>query len=163
MAEYKKRTELCIIAAKEALAAFETKWGAIKPPVPVEELAESLGFKIVYLTTVPDEFSAIVSTRDKLIGINGLHHRHRQRFSLCHELAHILMNHPPESACTSQQISLYNFEADECAAELLIPTNLLGEYLRHTKGVTKLARLFHVSEEAMTRKLRQFEHPLGIR
>ena len=145
--------ELCLIAAQETIRAFERSRGTIQPPVPVEELATWLGFQIIYLTLVPDEFSAILSSKDKLIGINGRHHRHRRRFSLCHELAHILMHHPPESLCSARHIALYNAEADECAAELLMPSRLLQDDLHRTRSVSDLARLFDVSEEALARKL----------
>jgi Zn-dependent peptidase ImmA (M78 family) len=153
MADYKKRTELCLIAAQETLGAFENIRGAIEPPVPVEDLAAWLGFQVVYLTLVPDEFSAILSSRDKLIGINGRHHRHRRRFSLCHELAHLLLNHPPEAHCQARDIALYNAEADECAAELLMPSRLLRDDDYRTRSLSELARIFDVSEEALARKL----------
>jgi Zn-dependent peptidase ImmA (M78 family) len=153
MNETRKRTELCISTAADFLARFSEKNGPIALPVRVTDLAAWLGFQIVYLSLVDDEFSALVSTREKLIGINSRHHRRRQRFSLCHELAHILLNHPPEARCKRGKIALYNAEADECAAELLMPTNLLRGWLRQTRNPSELARIFDVSEEAMVRKL----------
>lgn len=147
------RSELCQAIANEVLREFARTGAVIKPPVPVEDLAGWLGYQIVPLYFVPDEFSALVSTKDQLIGVNGRHHRHRQRFSLCHELAHILLKHPPESRCTAKQITLYNIEADECASELLIPTELLVQRLKSTPHPAELARAFDVSEEAMRRKL----------
>jgi Zn-dependent peptidase ImmA (M78 family) len=159
MSEQPKRTELCLIAAQEALAAFDRKHGPLRLPVPVEELAASLGFQVVGLSNIPDEFSGIVSIRDRLIGINARHHRHRRRFSICHELAHILLNHPPESQCSLAEIALYNAEADECASELLMPTQLLSFYMQRSRITTELARIFDVSEEAMARKLRTLDPP----
>jgi Zn-dependent peptidase ImmA (M78 family) len=125
----------------------------LTPPIPVIDLAAWLGFQVVYLSLVEDEFSALVSTREKLIGINSRHHRRRQRFSICHELAHILLNHPSEARCSRKEIDLYNTEADECAAEILMPSNLLKQWLQQTQSISELARTFDVSEEAMTRKL----------
>jgi len=148
-----KRTELCISAAADLLARFSAIHGPIVPPINVTELAAWLGFQVVYLSLVDDDFSALVSTREKLIGINSRHHRRRQRFSLCHELGHILLNHPPEARCGKREIALYNAEADECAAELLMPTNLLSAWLLCTRNPAELARIFDVSEEAMLRKL----------
>lgn len=127
------------------------------PPVPIDAIANWLGFQIILLSSVDDACSALVSTRDKLIGINGRHHRRRQRFSLGHELGHILLKHPPEARCTSKEIALYNIEADECAAELLIPQDLLARSLSKIRNIITLARIFDVSEEAMTRRLRQME------
>ncbi|MEK6754644.1 MAG: ImmA/IrrE family metallo-endopeptidase [Bacteroidota bacterium] len=153
MNKVKKRTQLCISVAQEFLESYASHQGRLTPPIPVSDLASWLGFQVVYLSLVEDEFSALVSTREKLIGINSRHHRRRQRFSICHELAHILLNHPPESRCSRKEIDLYNAEADECAAEILMPANLLKEWLQQTQSISELARIFDVSEEAMTRKL----------
>jgi Zn-dependent peptidase ImmA (M78 family) len=153
-----KRNQLCIDKAQEALAQYATGRNPLKPPIKIESVAEWLGFQVILLYTVGDEFSGLVSTRQKLIGINGKHHRHRRRFTTGHELAHILMKHPPESHCTPKEIALYNSEADECAAELLMPANLLSRWLPITKSVSNLAYAFDVSEEAMAVKVRQFQH-----
>ena len=145
---------MCLSTATNILGRFATEKGPIVPPVRVMEIASWLGFQVVYLSLVDDEFSALVSTREKLIGINSRHHRRRQRFSLCHELAHILLNHPPETRCGRGEVALYNAEADECAAEILMPTSLLTVSLAQTRNPIELARIFDVSEEAMVRKLR---------
>jgi Zn-dependent peptidase ImmA (M78 family) len=150
------RSELCSEKAREALAEFSRGRPSLKPPVRIESVAESLGFQVVMLYTVGDEFSGMVSTRQKLIGVNGKHHRHRRRFTIGHELAHILMKHPPESHCTPKEIALYNAEADACAAELLIPSSLLAQWLPITRSVGNLAYTFDVSEEAMGVKIRTF-------
>lgn len=148
------RYPLCERVAREAVADFSRITMDLEPPIPVESLASSLGFQIVRLFTVGGEFSGLVSPRHKLIGINGNHHRHRQRFTVAHEIAHILLKHPPESRCTMKEITLYNIEADACASELLIPHSLLSGWLRKTSQVSFLARLFDVSEEAIERKMR---------
>jgi Zn-dependent peptidase ImmA (M78 family) len=124
------------------------------PPINIEKIAESLGFRVVRLYAVPEEFSGIVSPRHRLIGINGHHHRHRQRFTLAHEIGHVVLNHPPERACSLARIALLNREADAFASELLIPTDMLRVFLRTVKHPAPLSRLFDVSEEAMARKVR---------
>ncbi len=146
------RLGFCHSTARRVLREF-SRGALVKPPVPVDKLAEWFGYQTVLLYFVPDEFSALVSTRERLMGVNGRHHRHRQRFSICHELAHIVLKHPEEARCTSKQIALYNKEADECAAELLIPTELLLRYLASARSPSELAHIFDVSEEAMTRKV----------
>lgn len=124
------------------------------PPINVERIAESLGFRIVRLYAVPEEFSGIVSPKHRLIGINGNHHRHRQRFTLAHEIGHVVLNHPPERACSLARIALLNREADAFASELLIPTDMLRVFFRTVKHPAALSRLFDVSEEAMAHKIR---------
>lgn len=148
-----KRSQLCIRCAREALGLLGEV--AKKPPIKIEALASTLGYQVVPLHSVDDACSAIVSTREKLVGINATHHRHRQRFSLGHELAHILLKHPPESRCTHREIALFNAEADACAAELLMPESLVKNWLSKTKNVAALARVFDVSEEAMRVRIRE--------
>jgi Zn-dependent peptidase ImmA (M78 family) len=140
-------------AARDALRRFAGQLERSRLPVPIESLARSLGYQVIPLYTVAQEFSGLVSLRQQLIGTNGNHHHHRQRFSIAHELAHILLKHPPESHCTGKQIALYNSEADECAAELLMPQRLLARSLAQTHNVSVLAGIFDVSEEAMMRKI----------
>ena len=144
----------------DPLAEYSKRGSPLKAPVRIEDVAAWLGFQVITLYSVGEEFSGLVSTRQKLIGINGRHHRHRRRFTIGHELAHILMKHPPESHCTLKEIALYNSEADECAAELLMPSSLLAEWLSITKNTGNLARAFDVSEEAMSVRLKQL--PSGV-
>lgn len=131
-------------------------------PVNLDELAKGLGFQVVHLYSVADEFSGLVSPKHRLIGVNGNHHRHRQRFTLAHELGHIVLEHPPESTCSSLQIVECNREADLFASELLMPDYFVTELLPRTQSPAILARLFDVSEEAMVRKLRYSERKKGV-
>jgi Zn-dependent peptidase ImmA (M78 family) len=147
------RTEICIAKAQQALAAFAGGHAMLAAPIPIELLATELGYQVIPLNTVDGELSGLVSVQQKLIGVNSRHHRHRQRFTVAHELAHILMSHPPESRSSASDTKLFNVEADECAAELLMPQNLLLPLLAKTRATSVLARIFDVSEEAITLKL----------
>lgn len=141
----------CILAARDLLhRSLHPQY----PPVDVEQIARSLGFQIVRIQSVGDELSGLVTLKHKLVGVNGNHHRRRQRFTIAHELGHIALGHPPESRCSIREIACFNREADTFASELLIPTYFL---LRYTKSrpysLLSLARLFDVSEEAMRLRL----------
>jgi Zn-dependent peptidase ImmA (M78 family) len=147
------RREFCTEIATEVLKEY-SRGRSLTPPINIELVAAALGFQVISLYAVGDEFSGMVSTRQKLIGVNGRHHHHRRRFTIAHELAHILLNHPPESSCTSRQIALYNTEADACAAELLMPTAIFGQRRFAAKSLANLAYDFDVSEEAIRVRLR---------
>lgn len=149
------RTGLCVSKAQETLAGYARSRAIMKPPVRIESVAEWMGFQVILLYTVGEEFSGMVSVRQKLIGVNGRHHRHRRRFTIGHELAHILLKHPPESHCTLKEIALYNSEADACAAELLMPASMLSRWLQMTRSISNLAYAFDVSEEAMKVRLKE--------
>ena len=149
------RSQLCVSQAQKALRLLGDQ--SAKVPIDVDHLASLLGYQIVLLQSVDDACSAIVSTKDKLIGINAGHHRHRRRFSVGHEIGHILLKHPPESRCTSREIALFNIEADECAAEILMPRLVLAEYLSRSRNIVALAHLFDVSEEAMRMRFKRIQ------
>ncbi len=83
----------------------------------------------------------------------------RQRFSLAHELGHYLCGH--ESINHNQVVIepekryqdpgyLMEQEADEFAAELLMPTRLLRkDFVDSSLNITRLAKKYDVSEQAM--------------
>lgn len=153
--ECEKRSSLCSAVARNLLQRYATERGFLKAPVRVDTIAAWLGYQVVLLYTVGEEFSGLVSTRQRLIGVNGRHHRHRRRFSVAHEIAHVLLKHPPESHCTAREILLCNREADKCAAEILIPNQLLLPLIAVTRKVSTLARTFDVSKEAMNVRLQE--------
>ena len=155
--QLQKRTDICIRLAAESLRRYEAVIGTLRPPIPIEDLAQWHEFQVVRLGTLPQECSALVSLKDRLIGVNAKHHPRRQRFSIAHELAHVLLNHPPETKCTSRQIAVFNAEADECAAELLMPEKLIRTFMAHTSSLSGLALLFDVSEEAVGLKLKRLD------
>ncbi len=84
------------------------------------------------------------------IGYNINQHRHRQRFTVAHEIGHCLLGH----TCSSAD---YNFgsknphevEANQFAAELLMPLEKLKEDCRIGIDAPELAKKYYVSEESM--------------
>lgn len=154
---HKARANFCISVARRALADFQESRGPLHAPVPIEHMAQWLGFQVIPLSSVDDEFSALVSVKDKLIGLNANHHTHRKRFSVGHELGHILLKHPPESRCATHEIRLCNAEADFIASELLIPREILDAWLQKTGNSAELARIFNVSVEAMNFRLTRMQ------
>lgn len=61
-------------------------------PVPVINIANALGYEINYF--IPDEdtikISGFVDYKNKKIGINNLDSEYRQRFTIAHEIGHII-------------------------------------------------------------------------
>jgi Zn-dependent peptidase ImmA (M78 family) len=156
----------CVRSAQNALGKCGVK--PLVAPVHIDSIAGSIGYQIVRIRSAADEFSGLLSPKHKLIGVNGNHHPHRQRFTIAHEIGHVIMGHPPERKCSSSEIEEFNRESDVCASELLMPTQLLAPLLLARKGIAAatLARLFDVSEEAMSvkiRHLREFLLAVGSR
>ena len=120
-----------------------------------------LGFQVVDLAGIPDEFSALVVVRLQLIGVNAAHHLHRRRFSIGHELAHVLLHHPPECRSTARAIRLCDCEADLCASELLMPSFMVCRALDAGTHPDSLPLLFGVSREAMMHRLERLTDSSG--
>ena len=144
-----------------------------EPPVPIEQIAERRGIPVRF---VPYEGSLsgllIWEGNRPVIGVNALHEKHRQRFAIAHELAHIELRHytgihidrafpfPLALQQTSGKIAPVEFEASIVACELLIPASTLAadlaeksiDYLDET-DVASLARRYAVSVHTMLLRL----------
>jgi Zn-dependent peptidase ImmA (M78 family) len=147
------------------------KVGIARPPIPVERIAQELGASLIY-----EPFEGNVSAmlfRDEhrtVIGINAKHARTRQRFSIAHEIGHLLL-HPGRPVILDHLVRV-NFRdeqsrlatnreeiaANAFAAELLMPEALIAEEVGRRLGlvgtsdarlISSLAQIFDVSKEAM--------------
>ncbi len=153
------REDHCIALAGRVLARLEQVSGRKQLPVPVETIAALCGYQVVLLTTLPPELSGLVSLEKRLIGINGKHHSRRQRFSIAHELGHILLKHPPEIDATPFEIRIVDREADVFAAELLMPTADLTIMVENGESVESLRQRYGVSKEALRIKIQALGNP----
>ncbi len=143
----------CAAEAERLFTRYTSARGSRRPPVNVHEIAAWLGYRVVLLREAPDECSALVSLPEHLIGVNALHHPRRRRFSVAHELGHIVLGHPPESRCTPGAIGAFNTEADRFASVLLMPERWILRALARNLPVAAVAGAFDVSEEAARRRM----------
>jgi Zn-dependent peptidase ImmA (M78 family) len=143
--------------------------GQISAPVPVEKIARRLGVQVRY-APFDGDISGMAHIREgvQILGVNNLHHPHRQRFTLAHELGHLIL-HPAElhrqvhldkgslyrDSLSARGTDAFERSANAFASELLIPQRLLDQFvdprmdLEDDDGVAKLARKFRVSVAAM--------------
>ncbi len=156
--------------ARELLAEARVKL----PPVPVEQLAVFKGADVHY-EPFSGELSGMVHRQSggkALIGVNALHSATRQRFTIAHELGHLILHqneqfHVDENSpisfrtsVSSQGVDSAEIEANQFAAELLMPMFLLNDAIAKIppntgteQAVAMLAEIFGVSEQAMTFRL----------
>jgi len=152
------------------------KYNVRSAPVPLENIADSLGVAIrkTKLDSKVDGF--LYSTTGKsVIGVNQSNVRPRQRFTIAHELGHFLLHrrqilHVDEKDALSlrnqlsaQGVDPYEIEANSFAANLLMPRELLAGDLstiridpEDTKGkrtIKLLADKYEVSEQALLIRL----------
>jgi Zn-dependent peptidase ImmA (M78 family) len=141
-------------------------------PVPVEKIARGLGAKLTY-DAYDGEVSGMLYRTDgqSLIGVNSRHAQTRQRFTIAHEIGHLVMH--PGTPMFVDRFARVNWrngasnkeeaEANSFAAELLMPrTFVQAEVERVISKVRNatpdqlaaiLADRFEVSAEAMRYRL----------
>lgn len=138
-------------------------------PVKLGALAKKLGLRIL-LSTLPRGTSGQIGQEDDefVIRINRHEAKHRQRFTLAHEIAHFLLHRDKVIAAggwsenvllrSGQPVSI-EYEANRLASDLVIPSALLAEATAAYTGpmtgevIEDLARRFGVSSSAMEIKL----------
>jgi len=146
-----------------------------KPPVPVERIAEHQGLEIRLAPYEGDLSGALVRTeRETFIGVNSNHHPNRQRFTVAHELAHFLLHrglrlHVDKKIWvnwrddeSSKAVRWEEIEANQFAAELLMPTGFLIRDINRlgridASTVQFLARKYRVSPQAMDIRLNKLD------
>ncbi len=139
------------------------------PPVDVEALARALGISVNF-EELDSDVSGVMLIEDGSVkvAINAAHHRHRQRFTLAHEIGHVLLHAKGDRVFVDRRFFRNEWssrgelreeiEANAFAAALLMPKLLIREYVDAESGITdidvfRLATQFAVSEQAMTLRL----------
>jgi Zn-dependent peptidase ImmA (M78 family) len=164
------------LAAREQARALVEKLGLKAPPVPVEKLAKTLGVKVEF-SPFDDELSGMAFLRDgkPIIGVNANHHPNRQRFTIAHELGHILLhrseleaailvdkskNFIPRDPTSAEGTDAIEVEANAFASELLMPAKLVRQVLSEStrdlhddEYLIGLAKRFRVSLAAFQFRL----------
>lgn len=158
------------------------KLGVVKLPVALRRLAKKLGAMVRYEPYPEDEqgLSGILFREgDKtIIGVNALHAKTRRRFTIAHEIGHMVLHKQDalfvdgsflvhkRDRKSSQATDLKEIQANQFAAALLMPQDLLEkrvkkEYLLSLKSVIELASEFGVSTEAMTFRLTNLDYQIN--
>jgi Zn-dependent peptidase ImmA (M78 family) len=85
------------------------------------------------------------------IGFNSNHPWCRRRFTIAHEIGHLLLGH---MCSDNQNDGTHNEkEANLFAAELLMPAKLIKKDFANINDVQELAQLYRVSSQALTIRL----------
>lgn len=160
---------------RKAIAVLKD-FGASELPVPVEQIARRLGAQITY-ESFEGEISGMLyrDSGTTVIGVNSRHAPTRQRFTVAHEIGHLLIHKgQPLFIDRFVRVNWRNGEsspeevqANAFAAELLMPRALVREAIGHALSrrrdatpqeiVGTLARRFEVSTAAMQYRLINLE------
>lgn len=147
----------------------------VSPPIPVERIARDLGAHLTFEPFDRDMSGMLFRDGDRvIIGINSTHASVRQRFSIAHELGHLVL-HEGRPMFVDRTVRI-NFrdrdaahgtdqeevEANNFAASLLMPREMLIGAMRRkvesknhdsTLLIQRLADDFNVSPQAMEYRL----------
>jgi Zn-dependent peptidase ImmA (M78 family) len=172
--------------AREQARILVEKLGLKNPPVPVEKLAKALGVRIEY-NPFDDELSGMAFLRDgkPIIGVNSRHRPNRQRFTIAHELGHIVLHRAhlekavlidksknfmieegktfiARDQTSAEGSDPLEIQANAFASELLLPAKLVRQVLSESTGdlhddeyLISLAKRFRVSLTAFQLRLDQ--------
>lgn len=156
-------------------------FGVRMPPVPVDKIARGLGAQLRF-SPLDEELSGMIYISDgtPIIGINSLHHPNRQRFSIAHEIGHLVLHRPlitgkvhvdkefrvqlstlncdATSALGTDEIEI---QANRFAAELLMPSAWFARALStkpfdidNEGPLDEIAKKFRVSRQALDYRIR---------
>lgn len=135
-------------------------------PVQTVALANDLGVKVYRVPNWPKDLSGMVRKNTDSPGgfdifVNADHPEVRRRFTIAHEIAHIVL-HPhligdgitDDALLRSGLSNAVEAQANRLAADILMPRARLNEYLaKGVSSVRELAKTFQVSEQAMAIRL----------
>lgn len=151
--------------------------GVTEAPVPLEQIAHHIGATILYEPFDGDLSGMVLKKKGRIvIGINSTHHPNRQRFSIAHEIGHVVLHKSDQvhidkqflvkmrDDISSQAIDPEEIEANTFAAALLMPEAMLKNDLADSEmdcenelGIKELAGKYGVSRKAMTFRLTNLE------
>ncbi len=148
-----------------------------QPPVPVERIVRLRGLRVQTQKIPASDISGFLFRRgsEAVIGVNSFHSSARQRFTIAHELGHILLHAPGPGEFhvdrgfdvkfrdqrSSKGTDAEEREANLFAAELLMPREFIAKDIEAAcqvdlvddKFVKGLARRYRVSSQALLFRL----------
>lgn len=147
------------------------------PPVKVDKIAEKLKATLSFEPFEGEDGISGILYRDEkqtVIGINSTHSKVRQRFTIAHEIGHLVLHDGDLFVDQTMRINFrdkrsslaenqHEIEANKFAAELLMPREMIKREVMkriakkkvatESQLITELARVFDVSEQAMGYRL----------
>ena len=155
---FRPRSRDPIESAQELLSAMR----ATRPPIDVDHAADICGVGVIRQHFSSDALSGfLLHLGDRrTIGVNALHSDGRQRFTLAHELGHLVLGHHADfhidlfSPVSAGDPPEYDWRheraANTFAANLLMPAGMVQrDRVEGKQSLTSMARRYQVSEEAM--------------
>jgi len=127
-------------------------------PIKVKDVLKIVPNLHIDSAELEDEISGMQATVGENIYIryNESHPKIRKRFTVSHELGHAFLGHTLgcRQGSNLKSKNPFEIEANQFAAELLMPFSMLKEAVKKSKTVSSLAYDFWVSKEAMSWRIK---------
>lgn len=171
------RPDLRAAAEERAQRLLKETGSASTLPIPVEAVARGVGAQVRYRPFEVEDVSGMLLREEgasPVIGVNSANSKQRQRFTVAHELGHLLLHEGKplivdrlvrvnfRDATSSLATDEQEMQANAFAAALLMPPALVEEQMgvllagrpkTDPEMVEALARRFGVSRPAMEFRL----------
>lgn len=160
--------------ASRAAQELLQRAGISKPPIPIERIARHLGAEVRREPFEGDLSGMLFREGDRtIVGVNSLHPRSRQRFTIAHEIGHLELHEREgihldrkfpivrrRDGLSSLAVEPTEIEANSFAAELLMPASMLEDdideadpFFEDEELTGWLANRYDVSLQAMAIRL----------
>lgn len=164
-----------------SLHAHLKEAGEFRAPIPVDKLAKALNVQVVQVETDDDDLSGFLfrdpATGKSVIGVNKKHYRTRQRFTIAHEIGHLMLHSFEDlhydrkgsggifkrSAESATGENRDEVEANFFAAELLMPEELIYDKLEDIEISDIFEQNIDAAIRAMAKEFNVSTHALSIR
>jgi len=136
--------------------------GVSREPVSLRDVVSALNLEVVQTTGEPflSEGALQPLGDGHAIVVRGASSEHRRRFTIAHEIGQFVLHPgrlaPERGGAVNQAWQELEREADQFAAELLMPEGLVREaVVEQGDDASRLADRFDVSRQAMQTRLRR--------
>lgn len=143
--------------ARDAARTLLKKLSIDSPPVLLRDVASQIPNLYIDGAELDDSLSGVQITYEgkPFIRYNKGHSVKRSRFTVAHEIGHLVLGHT--SNCNNTRYdnptNVYETEANQFAAELLMPLTILRKEIQPQDTAETLAKKFWVSKESMNWRL----------
>jgi Zn-dependent peptidase ImmA (M78 family) len=156
---FRTKSDFPDLTTPKELIDFAQRKGIETTPLTVAELAQALNIVVRYEPMNDDDSGRLKKDKKNstwVMTVNSLHHPHRQRFTMAHEIAHRIC-HAAQNDDFKDDVFFRNgesnpteTEANRFASEILMPAKDFLYFVERTSTkVEDIAEHFHVSSLAV--------------
>ncbi|AUQ42798.1 ImmA/IrrE family metallo-endopeptidase [Yersinia ruckeri] len=162
--EKEKNSGIQNLIAPDELLSFAKEKNIKTSPLDVSALTKLLGITMRMEPMLGEESGCLKKDKSGtwIMTVNSLHHPHRQRFTIAHEIGHFIKHAMITEVFTDSvffrngQTDRMEVEANKFAAELLMPDSDFRYYIENnSQKVSDIAAHFEVSSMAVRIRAQQ--------